>query len=156
MPLKSLLRPQHTTARHDICPDSNQKFRWMVTQHRNDFNTWTQAMHRVKRCWETMPQPSHDLMLGKARSQNRIWYCVENWCATFQGIQTIPYVGTLGKFFAPWPKTKARATSQNMDSRIQNPPAPEVQGAWSSGWHKSLGKNLLFLIGRDARLHKTL
>ena len=49
-----------------------------------------------------------------------------------------------------------------------NPPAPEVQGAWWSGWHKStkvqvylgggplFGKNLLFLIGRDARLHKTL
>ena len=44
-----------------------------------------------------------------------------------------------------------------------NPPAPEVQGAWSSGWHKStkvqvylffFGKNLLFLIGRDARLQK--
>ena len=52
---------------------------------------------------------------------------------------------------------------------LKNPPAPEVQGAWSSGWHKStkvqvylggggplFGKNLLFLIGRDARLHKTL
>ena len=53
-------------------------------------------------------------------------------------------------------------------SSMKNPPAPEVQGAWSSRWHKStkvqvylggvvfFGKNILFLIGRDAPLHKTL
>ena len=63
-------------------------------------------------------------------------------------------------------KQKQYKTSHIFNSNISNPPAPKVLGRdRPDGTRKRLqvypggaffGQNLLFLIGRDARLQKTL